>query len=207
MIRNAWHISGGEGWCANSSNRRVLVTDASGNQRVEEIRDDMGLRSDDKTGMMARLRAQGVDVSSINLTSAIDETKPSKEKPPVKYGRPESTSREFEPSNPRTRPTSRSGGSVDREESRYQPKREAKDVFPGMVLPNGLGLTSPIASVSRFSSGQRNQTVSLPRQIQPSCDPSTAPRHCPIDWKQSEQVHRHEAFRLSSILSEELSRS
>jgi hypothetical protein len=28
MIRNAWHISGGEGWCANTSNRRVLVRDA-----------------------------------------------------------------------------------------------------------------------------------------------------------------------------------
>jgi calcyphosin len=141
MIRNAWHISGGEGWCANSSNRRVLVTDASGNQRVEEIRDDLGLRADDKTGMMARLRAQGVDVSNINLTSAIDETRPSKGMPPSKYGRPESASRDFEPSNPRGRPNSSRGGSSDREESRYQPKREGKDVFPGMELPNGLGLT------------------------------------------------------------------
>ena len=26
MIRNAWHLSGGEGWCANSANKRVLVT-------------------------------------------------------------------------------------------------------------------------------------------------------------------------------------
>jgi calcyphosin len=69
MIRNAWHISGGEGWCANSSNRRVLVTDSSGNQRVEEIKDDLGLRSDDKTGMMARLRAQGASVSNIDLYS------------------------------------------------------------------------------------------------------------------------------------------
>ena len=30
MMRNAWHISGGEGWCANSSNRRVLATMADG---------------------------------------------------------------------------------------------------------------------------------------------------------------------------------
>lgn len=38
MIRNAWHISGGEGWCANSSNRRVLVTHKDGRQTVEEIK-------------------------------------------------------------------------------------------------------------------------------------------------------------------------
>ena len=42
MMRNAWHISGGEGWCANSANRRVLVTHADGKQTVEEIPDDMG---------------------------------------------------------------------------------------------------------------------------------------------------------------------
>ena len=34
MIRNAWHISGGEGWCANTSNARVLVTHADGQARV-----------------------------------------------------------------------------------------------------------------------------------------------------------------------------
>jgi hypothetical protein len=69
MIRNAWHISGGEGWCANSSNRRVLVTDKSGNQSVQEIKSDLGLKSDDKTGMMARLRAQGLDLPEL---SAVD---------------------------------------------------------------------------------------------------------------------------------------
>jgi calcyphosin len=70
MIRNAWHISGGEGWCANTSNRRVLVTDSSGNQRVEEIKDDLGLRAEDKSGMMARLRAQGsTSISNIDLYS------------------------------------------------------------------------------------------------------------------------------------------
>jgi hypothetical protein len=37
-MRNAWHISGGEGWCANSSCRRVLVTHADGKQTVEEIK-------------------------------------------------------------------------------------------------------------------------------------------------------------------------
>jgi hypothetical protein len=32
MIRNAWHISGGEGQAANSANLRVLVTHADGTQ-------------------------------------------------------------------------------------------------------------------------------------------------------------------------------
>ena len=57
MIRNAWHISGGEGWCANTTNKRVLVTDASGNESVQEIKDDIGVTSDEYAG---RLAAQGV---------------------------------------------------------------------------------------------------------------------------------------------------
>ncbi|KAJ1405514.1 hypothetical protein B484DRAFT_314002, partial [Ochromonadaceae sp. CCMP2298] len=47
MMRNAWHISGGEGWCGNSTNRRVLVTHADGRQTVEEIQKDLGLKADD----------------------------------------------------------------------------------------------------------------------------------------------------------------
>jgi hypothetical protein len=38
MIRNAWHISGGEGWCENTTNLRVLVTHSDGRQTVEEIK-------------------------------------------------------------------------------------------------------------------------------------------------------------------------
>lgn len=34
MIRNAWHIDGGEGWCENTTIRRELQTDANGNQSV-----------------------------------------------------------------------------------------------------------------------------------------------------------------------------
>ena len=44
MMRNAWHITGGEGWCANSSNRRVLVTHADGSQSVEEVKNDLGVK-------------------------------------------------------------------------------------------------------------------------------------------------------------------
>jgi Ca2+-binding EF-hand superfamily protein len=71
MIRNAWHISGGEGAAANSANKRVLVTHADGRQTVEEIQNDLGLRSDDKEGMMARLRAQGVSAASISSSDVI----------------------------------------------------------------------------------------------------------------------------------------
>ena len=72
MIRNAWHISGGEGWCANSANRRVLVTHADGRQTVEEIKDDLGLKADDKAGMMRALRAQGVDAGDIDVYNGLD---------------------------------------------------------------------------------------------------------------------------------------
>lgn len=41
MMRNAWHISGGEGWAANSTNKRILVTHSDGSQTVEEVKDDM----------------------------------------------------------------------------------------------------------------------------------------------------------------------
>ena len=65
MMRNAWHISGGEGWCANSSNKRVLVTHADGRQTVEEVPDDLGLRPDDTDSMILHLRKKGIQVSDI----------------------------------------------------------------------------------------------------------------------------------------------
>lgn len=66
MIRNAWHISGGEGWCANSSCRRVLVTHADGRQTVEEIKNDLGIAADNLEALKANLVAQGiVDIVAI----------------------------------------------------------------------------------------------------------------------------------------------
>jgi len=38
MMRNAWHISGGEGWCANTSCLRVLVGHTDGRATVEEVK-------------------------------------------------------------------------------------------------------------------------------------------------------------------------
>ena len=76
MIRNAWHISGGEGWCANTTNKRVLVTHADGTQTVEEIKDDLGLKANDKKGMMERLLKQGVSTMvGVNTAGATDGTK------------------------------------------------------------------------------------------------------------------------------------
>ena len=43
-MRNAWHISGGEGASANTTCMRVLVTHADGSQTVEEVENDLGIR-------------------------------------------------------------------------------------------------------------------------------------------------------------------
>ena len=68
MIRNAWHISGGSGWSANTSCRRVLVTHTDGRQTVEEIKDDLGIGDDDVDIMIRNLEGQGItDVESIEV--------------------------------------------------------------------------------------------------------------------------------------------
>ena len=59
MMRNAWRISGGDGWCANTANRRVLVTDEKGNQSVQTVNDELGLRQGDQERLRARLAQQG----------------------------------------------------------------------------------------------------------------------------------------------------
>jgi hypothetical protein len=59
MLRNAWHLSGGEGWSANTSNRRVLVTHADGRQTVEEVKNDLGMKGD--SDLLQRLNAQGIN--------------------------------------------------------------------------------------------------------------------------------------------------
>jgi Ca2+-binding EF-hand superfamily protein len=67
MIRNAWHLSGGAGMCASTTNMKVLVTDSNGNERTIEVQNDLGLKKDDLAGIYSRLTAQGVkDIRSIN---------------------------------------------------------------------------------------------------------------------------------------------
>jgi len=67
MIRNAWHIEGGEGWAANTSNLRVLVTHEDGHQSIETIKNDLGLRRDDYEGIKSRLRAQGIKAKAVSV--------------------------------------------------------------------------------------------------------------------------------------------
>jgi Ca2+-binding EF-hand superfamily protein len=76
MIRNAWHISGGQGQAANTSNRRVLVTHADGRQTVEEMQNDLGAGNvGDSSGMLERLRQQGSSAESIELPEAAQKDK------------------------------------------------------------------------------------------------------------------------------------
>ena len=67
-MRNAWHIAGGEGWSANTSNLRVLVEHTDGSQTVETVEDDLGLKKDDIAGIRKRLEKQGIkDIKRISL--------------------------------------------------------------------------------------------------------------------------------------------
>jgi len=69
MMRNAWHISGGEGWCANSSCLRVLVRHSDRSQEVCEVENDLGLDTSDMEDIRSRLERQGVqDIMEITLS-------------------------------------------------------------------------------------------------------------------------------------------
>jgi Ca2+-binding EF-hand superfamily protein len=73
MIRNAWHISGGKGWAANTTNKRILVTDVHGNQTVQELKDDIRLKKDDANAMLTNLKSQGIEnIAYINTTDKLN---------------------------------------------------------------------------------------------------------------------------------------
>jgi len=68
MIRNAWHISGGEGAAANTSCRRVLVTHGDGSEEVCEVMNDLGIGPKDVDKMRKKLEGQGVkDIKKITV--------------------------------------------------------------------------------------------------------------------------------------------
>jgi Ca2+-binding EF-hand superfamily protein len=68
MMRNAWHISGGEGAAANTSNRRVLVIHSDGTEEVVELTNDLGLNIRKREDVLAKLRLQGVrDIANFKL--------------------------------------------------------------------------------------------------------------------------------------------
>lgn len=84
MIRNAWHISGGEGWCENTTCRRVLVTHPDGSQTVEEIKNDIDIGKDDKEAMKANLKDQGINAANIDTTGGCDQATPQPTQPAAK---------------------------------------------------------------------------------------------------------------------------
>eukprot|EP00759_Apiculatamorpha_spiralis_P048475 PhF_6_TR43663/c0_g1_i1/m.67095 len=70
MIRNAWHIPGGEGAAANTSNLRVLVTFQSGVQEIVTVQKDIGLDRKNIRAIEAALLRQGVrNILKISLAS------------------------------------------------------------------------------------------------------------------------------------------
>ncbi|EGZ10820.1 hypothetical protein PHYSODRAFT_317860 [Phytophthora sojae] len=80
VIRNAWHISGGEGWSANTTCRRVLVKHADGSHTIEEVKDDIGITAGNVEAIRANFQAQGIDdiqsVSTVgNVQSESDANK------------------------------------------------------------------------------------------------------------------------------------
>ena len=85
MIRNAWHISGGEGWAANSSNTRVLGVHADGSTQVYEIKNDLGIKKGDKKALLRQLQKEGAPVVDIALFGSLDDKdeKNKKAKPPL----------------------------------------------------------------------------------------------------------------------------
>jgi hypothetical protein len=82
MIRNAWRIAGGEGVAANTANRRVLVTDKHGNQRVETVNQELGMNKKDMNDIKNRLAKQGVDAANVDLYGGLDAT----DKPKARSG-------------------------------------------------------------------------------------------------------------------------
>lgn len=72
MMRNAWHIPGGEGWCENTSNLRLLVVAHDGSQKVVMIEDDLGLDCHDNKAVLAKLHAQGItDIKKFTLSGNV----------------------------------------------------------------------------------------------------------------------------------------
>lgn len=66
LMRNVWHLSsqdaaneGGYRDLSNTTCKRVLVSYVDGSQRVEEIKNDLGLRVGDMADIRRRLEQQG----------------------------------------------------------------------------------------------------------------------------------------------------
>ncbi|ETK71748.1 hypothetical protein F441_21535 [Phytophthora nicotianae CJ01A1] len=72
VIRNAWHMSGGEGWSANTTCRRVLVKHEDGRHTIEEVKDDIGIGAGNVEAIRENLQAQGInDIQSVSTTGNV----------------------------------------------------------------------------------------------------------------------------------------
>jgi hypothetical protein len=61
-----------QGQAANTANRRVLVTDKNGNQSVQTIKDELGMKAKDMGDIKRRLGIQGVDTSHVEMYGQAD---------------------------------------------------------------------------------------------------------------------------------------
>jgi Ca2+-binding EF-hand superfamily protein len=88
MIRNAWRIPGGEGFAANTANKRVLVTNRDGSQRVETVHNELGMKPGDREAVRARLAQQGVKDVEVELYGGVDNTTKAanNQRPPARIG-------------------------------------------------------------------------------------------------------------------------
>ncbi|ETW00874.1 hypothetical protein H310_07394 [Aphanomyces invadans] len=75
MMRNAWHITGGKGWCANSTNRRVLVNES----HVVEVENDLGVQASEVPERLERqiksyMNQPGTikTLNSVNVTACLN---------------------------------------------------------------------------------------------------------------------------------------
>ena len=75
MMRNAWHISGGTGQTANTTNRRVVVTGKDGKQTIQEVKNDLFIGKDDEKAMEQNLRDQGLEFDKMELYAKLDDEK------------------------------------------------------------------------------------------------------------------------------------
>eukprot|EP01059_Diplonema_ambulator_P030522 TRINITY_DN524_c0_g4_i1.p1 TRINITY_DN524_c0_g4~~TRINITY_DN524_c0_g4_i1.p1 ORF type:complete len:439 (+),score=113.00 TRINITY_DN524_c0_g4_i1:501-1817(+) len=60
MIRNTWHLSGGQGSAMNTSCLRVRVTHKNGQQTIEEVKNDLGIQKTDMDAIRKNLADQGI---------------------------------------------------------------------------------------------------------------------------------------------------
>ena len=142
MIRNAWHMSGGSEWAANTSCKRVLVRHDGGHQTVEELKNDLGMKYE-VDSIVAKLKSQGIDdITGIDMGDGtiIDVELPS------------------------SLPSSSSSSSSSSSAISSTPKKETTStLFDSSVSNNSASLDkTPIAKLRRSMDNQNSLNVTSP---------------------------------------------